>query len=470
MNVPIRLRLTAWYVALLAMILLALGGFLLVRLRADLVRATDQALSIRAAQISLGLRSGCEGEFRDVSGVLSKGLSSGEVGAQLVDPTGAVVESSGDAIANAALLSRTELTPVFSGSDTRRTVAIGPDAESFRVLAVRLSASGCLDAIVVAASLDDVQRSVHRLLVLLLIAGPAVVALAAAGGWALAGRGLGPVSDMTREARELGTADLSGRIRVPATSDELQRLAETLNDLLSRAQASLDEQHRFVADASHELRTPLAVMLTELDVSLRSPTLDQGSRDVLVSTREEVERVRLIVEGLLTLARIDEGSLSLAREQVSLAHAAANAITSLSALSAAARVTFALEAEVPAIVVGDPSRLDQVLTNLLANAVAFSPPGSVVQVRTWEEGGDAGVTVRDHGPGLDVAMLPRIFDRFVRGEGARTSEGGGGLGLAICREIVRAHGGRIWADSRLGEGSTFSFAIPGRLPPGGANG
>ena len=459
MNVPIRLRLTAWSAALLAVTLFALGGFLLVRLQADLLRSTDDALTLRAAQISLGLRSGCEGEFVDVSSSLLKGLSSGESGAQLVTPAGTVVESTGDAVATGALLSAADLGPVFEGHDVRRTVAVGPDGETFRVLAVRPPSTGCGDAVVVIASLDDVARSVHRLRVLLLIAGPVVLAVAAAGGWALAGRALRPVARMTGEARDLGTADLSGRIEVPATSDELQRLAETLNAMLGRVQTGVDEQHRFVADASHELRTPLAVMRTELDVALRSPALDPAAREVLTSTREEVERVGGIVESLLMLARIDEGSLALAREPVSLAEVADRAVGGLAPLAQATKVTLVREGP-PAVVTGDRARLDQVVTNLVANAIAHSPPGSAVQVETWEREGEVGLSVRDRGPGIDDALLPRVFDRFVRGEGARTSEGGGGLGLAICREIVTAHGGRIWADSRTGEGSEFSFALP----------
>ncbi len=468
MNVPIRLRLTAWYAALLAVTLLALGGFLLVRLQADLLRSTDEALTLRAAQISLGLRSGCEGEFHDVSSSLLKGLSTGESGAQLVTPAGTVVESTGDPVATGALLSAADLTPVFQGHDVRRTVAVGPDGETFRVLAVRPPSTGCADAVVVVASLDDVARSVHRLRVLLLIAGPAVLAVAAAGGWVLAGRALRPVARMTGEARDLGTADLSGRIEVPATSDELQRLAETLNAMLGRVQTGVDEQHRFVADASHELRTPLAVMRTELDVALRSPALDPAAREVLTSTREEVERVGSIVESLLMLARIDEGSLALAREPVSLAEVAERAVGGLAPLARATNVTLVREGP-PAVVTGDHARLDQVVTNLVANAIAHSPPGTAVRVETWERDGEAGLSVRDRGPGIDDALLPRVFDRFVRGEGARTNEGGGGLGLAICREIVTAHGGRIWGDSRMGEGSEFSFALPA-LPAIGSAG
>ena len=451
------------------MTLFSLGGFLLVRLQADLLHSTDDALTLRAAQISLGLRSGCEGEFHDVTSSLLKGLSSGESGAQLVTPAGTVVESTGDPVATGALLSAADLAPVFEGHDVRRTVAVGSDGETFRVLAVRPPSTGCGDVVVVIASLDDVARSVHRLRILLLIAGPAVLAVAAAGGWALAGRALRPVARMTGEARDLGSADLSGRIEVPATSDELQRLAETLNAMLGRVQTGVDEQHRFVADASHELRTPLAVMRTELDVALRSPALDPAAREVLTSTREEVERVGGIVESLLMLARIDEGSLSLAREPVSLAEVAEGAVTGLTPLARANGVTFVREGP-PAEVTGDRARLDQVVTNLVANAITYSPPGAAVQVVTWERDGEAGLSVRDHGPGIDDALLPRVFDRFVRGEGARTSEGGGGLGLAICREIVSAHGGRIWADSRTGDGSEFSFALPAASAPGPAQG
>ena len=476
MNLPIRVRLTAWYVALLAVILAALGAFLVVRLRADLVRGVDQSLATRAAQIALGLEGGsrgsgqsgagdgaggigCEGEFQDVSDASLVGLPQGESGAQLLSLDGVVNETSGDPVAEHPLLTSSETTRVFAGHLLRKSITTGGDNESFRILAVRLPSSTCTAVLVVATSLDDVRDSVDELLLLLLIAGPVALVAAGGGGWWLARRALRPVSLMTREAEELSVSRLDERIEVPRTADELQRLASTLNDLLDRLQGLLLEKRRFVADASHELRTPLAAMRAELDVSLRSTDLDTRSREVLESTDEEVVRMHRIVENLLTLARIDEGQLPLLREPVDLREAGTNVLVSLSSLIEAKHLRVDLQGE-PIVVDGDRARLEQVLVNLVGNAVTFSPPDGVVTVSLARDGASVVCTVTDMGPGIDAALLPHVFDRFVRGDPARTGDGGSGLGLAICREIVAAHGGRIWVDSRPGRGAAFSFSLP----------
>ena len=473
MNLPIRVRLTAWYVVLLALILAVLGAFLVVRLRADLIRSVDQSLDIRAAQIALGLENGgqgtsqngagngagCEGEFQDVSDASLVGLPQGESGAQLLGTGGVVREASGDPVAEHPLLTSSATAHVFAGHPLRMSLTSGGDHEPFRILAVRLSSSSCMAVLVVATSLDDVRDSVNELLLLLLIAGPVALLAAGVGGWWLARRALRPVSLMTREAEELSVSRLDERIEVPRTSDELQRLASTLNDLLDRLQGLLLDKRRFVADASHELRTPLAAMRAELDVSLRSPDLDPRSREVLESTDEEVVRMHRIVENLLTLARIDEGELPLLREPVDLREAATNVLASLSSLIEAKHLRVDLQGE-PIVVDGDRARLEQILVNLVGNAVTFSPPGGVVTVSLSRDGASAVCTVTDTGPGIDAALLPHVFDRFVRGDPARTGDGGSGLGLAICREIVGAHGGRIWVDSRPGHGASFSFSLP----------
>jgi heavy metal sensor kinase len=473
-NLPIRARLTAWYVGLLALILAALGGFLVVRLRADLIHAVDQGLDLRAAQISLGLGSangtgngagiGCEGEFRDVSDASLVALPQGESGAQLLGPGGAVLETSGDAVAEHPLLSPSDTVRVLEGHRIRASIASGSDLEPFRILAVRLISPSCRSVMVVATSLDDVRNSVRRLMILLLVAGPAALAAAGIGGWWLARRALRPVSAMTREAEELSVGRLDERIEVPRTADELQRLASTLNDLFDRLQRVLEEKRRFVADASHELRTPLAAMRAELDVSLRSERLDPAAREVLESADEEVVRMHRIVENLLTLARIDEGELPLLRESVDVREAAANAIASLDAFVALKRVRIELRGE-RVNVNADRARLEQVLVNLAHNAVKFSPPLGVVAISLRRDGSVAVCTVSDEGPGIENILIPRVFDRFVRGDPARTGDGGSGLGLAICREIVMAHGGKIWVDSRLGRGAAFSFSLPVAAEP-----
>ena len=469
MNLPIRVRLTAWYVALLALILATLGVFLVVRLRADLVQGVDQGLDTRAAQISLGLKggganttgtgTGCEGEFQDISDASLTGLQTGESAAQLLGPAGTVLETSGDTIADRPLISPAETARVFAGQGLRETVTTSPDRESFRILAVHLSSGSCKAVLVVASSLDEVQRSVRRLSILLLIAGPAGLLIAGLGGWWLARRALRPVSHMTKEAAELSVGHLDERIEVPRTSDELQRLAVTLNDLLDRLQRVLEDKRRFVADASHELRTPLAAMRAELDVSLRLRELDPGARSVLESANEEVARMSRIVENLLTLARIDEGEFRLLRSAVDLRDSAASVVASLGSLVEAKQLRVEIHGGDVAVN-ADRDRLDQILANLVGNAVKYSPPGDVVTISIRRDGAMGTCSVTDRGPGIESELLPRVFDRFVRGDPARRSDGGSGLGLAICREIVTAHGGRIWVDSRAGHGAAFSFSLP----------
>ncbi len=460
MSLPIRARLTIWYVALLAVILAGIGTFVVVRLRADLIGGVDQGLDARAAQISLGFQSGGEGEFQDVSDASLAGLHQSESAAQLLGTDGTVLESTGDPIAERTLLTAEDLARVFRGERVRQTLVTGADGESFRILAVRLPPREGGDVIVVATSLEEVDASVHRLLTLLLVAGPAALAAAGAGGWLLARTALAPVASMTREASEIGMARLDDRIDVPRTTDELSRLASTLNAMLDRLQRGVDEKRRFVADASHDLRTPLAVMRAELDVSLRASDLTPGAKETLMSTGEEVERMSRIVDNLLTLARIDEGGLELLRVSVDLRALVDGVVASMASLAAERGLEVRIDGQAGEVR-ADGMRVEQVVTNLLSNALRYADPSSGVGIAVWRKGTEAGVTVRDHGPGVATEILPRIFERFVKADAPRSGTGGGsGLGLAICREIVEAHGGRVWVDSTLGSGSEFSFALP----------
>jgi heavy metal sensor kinase len=459
-SLPIRTRLALWFVVVLAAILIGVGAFLIVRLKADLISGVDQNLDTRAAQISLGLENGCEGEFRDVSGSSLVGLPLRESGAQLLGPDGSVLESSGDPVAQGSLLSKPELDQATAGERVRRSIRLGPDGESFRVLAVALPARVCDAVVVVATSLEQVDGSVRRLVVLLAIGGPVALAAAGLGGWWLSRRALEPVSRMTREAAEIDAGRLDERIDVPRAADELRGLATTLNTMLERVRVGVEEKRRFVADASHELRTPLAVMRSEIDVALRSPPTTAEATEVLQSAREEVERMSGIVENLFTLARMDEEGIVLVPESLELGGVAAAAADEVRALADAKEVTVAVDG--PGIEVqADRERLGRVVTNLLGNAIRHSARGGTVEVSCWDTPKEVGLTVRDFGPGIPASMLTLIFERFVRADGARSSgSGGSGLGLAICKQIIEAHDGRIWAESREGEGSSFSFALP----------
>jgi heavy metal sensor kinase len=458
-RLPVRARLTAWYVLLLAVILATLGSFLLLRLRADLVAEVDQALDAQAA----GVLADDDG-LAVISGRRIAGLPPGETAAELLSPTGQVRERAGSA-PDQSLLTPAMLQQVLAGHQLRAEVRAGPAGTRYRVLALRRTGRGAKTALVVAAPLADVDASVDRLRLLLLVAGPFALALAGGGGWLLTRAALRPVDRMTEQAGAIGANRLGDRVSVPDAADELTRLARTLNGMLERIQHAVVEQRRFVADASHELRTPLAVMRAELEVALRTRGPAGDTREVLDSTAEEVARMSKIVDDLLTLAHRDDNRLELLLEPVDLGEVAARVAAQLRPLAEEAGVQLEVEAPAGAAVVADQTRLTRVVTNLVDNAVEYTGRGGSVRVRVWEEVDGAGLAVTDTGPGIAPEHLPLIFDRFYRLDPARTrTRGGSGLGLAICRELVEAHGGRIWAESAPGAGSTFTLTLPVQPP------
>jgi two-component system, OmpR family, sensor kinase len=464
MSLPIRLRITIWSVALLAVLMASLGAFVVIRLRADLVAGVDSTLATRASQIALGLRGPGEGEFQDVSDTALQQLPGSESAAQLLDKRGKVLERSGDTTAENPMIGADDLLVVRRGEPVRRTVTLGPDAEPFRVLALRLPSSP-ERIVVVATSLDTVEASVGRLTALLLLAGPGLLLVAGIGGWWLARAALAPVSRITQTAGEIGIERLDERVDVPATTDEIHDLAVTMNGMLERLQRGVAEQRRFVADASHELRTPLAVMRSELEVNLRERRLPPDARATLQSVHEEIESMGATVEDLLTLARADEGQLVLTPEPTDLHASAARVREALANVAATSSVEVLVEGN-GTLVLADRRRIEQVLRNLIANGITYAGHGGHVVVSTWTAAGSARCSVRDDGPGIPSAARPHVFDRFFRADPSR-ARGGAGLGLAICREIVLAHGGQIQVTSVEGEGSTFTFAIP--LLDGGAD-
>jgi heavy metal sensor kinase len=456
-SLPIRLRITIWSVALLAVLMASLGAFVVIRLRADLVAGVDSTLATRASQIALGLRGPGEGEFQDVSDTALQQLPGSESSAQLLDTRGKVLERSGDSAAERPMIGTDDLLVVDRGEPVRRTVTLGPDAEPFRVLALRLPSSP-ERIVVVATSLDTVEASVGRLTTLFLLAGPGLLLVAGIGGWWLARAALAPVSRITQTAGEVGIERLDERVDVPATTDEIHDLAVTMNGMLERLQRGVAEQRRFVADASHELRTPLAVMRSELEVNLRERGLPPDARATLESVHEEIESMGAMVEDLLTLARADEGQLVLMLEPTDLHASAARVREALANVAATSSVEVFVEGN-GTLILADRRRIEQVLRNLVVNGITYAGRGGHVVVSTWTAAGSARCSVRDDGPGIPPAARAHVFDRFFRADPSR-ARGGAGLGLAICREIVLAHGGQIQVTSAEGEGSTFTFAIP----------
>jgi heavy metal sensor kinase len=266
---------------------------------------------------------------------------------------------------------------------------------------------------------------------------------------------------MTEAARRISAEHLSERVEETGTYDELDRLAKTFNEMLSRLDAAFSQIRRFSADASHELQTPITILKGELEVTLRSPRTPEEYQATLKSSLEEVNRIAQLVEGLLLLHRAEAGVLRMDRRQVDLGHLLEEVYGQLQAAAQSRLVELRLGPIASAPAQGDRELFRRLLLNLADNAIKYTPPKGIVTLSLQREGKWASLSVSDAGIGIPREEQERIFQPFYRTAEARSrDERGTGLGLAIARSIAMAHGGTIQVQSTPGQGSTFSALIP----------
>jgi len=465
----LRARLTLWTAAVLAASLAA--GFAWVHhgLRAVLEARNDAFLGSKGAELVAvvrdvhgGGRAALEAEVRrEVEAYEAEGLV-----VVVRRPGGVeVAPRTGEARRLAEGLAHLDLGP------GPRTVELPGMGRPFRAVRLALEPPGeaaCpLDlALSLSATLATLAQFDRRVAA----GGLAFLALAVAGGLGLSRQALRPVARSIATARRLNPADLSARLPLAGSGDELDQLAGTVNDLLDRLAAYHDQAARFTADASHELRSPLAAMRAAVEVALQQPRTAAAYRDVLGAMGEQCDRLTVLVNGLLLLARADAGQVELRREPVDLATLAEEVAELFRPLAEERGVALASEAAQPLTVTGDPSRLRQLATNLIDNALKFTESGGSVALRCWREGDRLCLEVSDTGVGIPSDRLPHVFERFYQADPSRSS-GNGGLGLSICRWIAEAHGGAIRVASEPGRGSTFTVSLPqGAALPAGRRG
>jgi heavy metal sensor kinase len=274
-------------------------------------------------------------------------------------------------------------------------------------------------------------------------------------------RALAPVDELTRAARSITADRLSKRLAVPKTGDELERLAQTLNDMIERLEKAFKQISQFTSDASHELRTPLAVMRTTAEVALRSPENLDECRDALEHIVIELDRTSHLVENLLLIAKADSGEATLSLKPVDLVNAMSEACAEVSVLARVKGVEIeARLPEGPVWVNGDAHSLRRLFLILLDNAIKYTPAGGRCEATVDSGEGFAVGAVRDTGIGIAEEERAHIFDRFYRVDRARSRHQGCGLGLAIGRWIVESHGGSISIESELDRGSLFRVELP----------
>jgi len=307
------------------------------------------------------------------------------------------------------------------------------------------------------AATDAILRSFRFFLLSGLIIALCFIALASIS---LARAALGPIGEITRGAREISGDDLAKRLNLKGRNDELGALAQTFDDMLGRLEAAFARERRFIADASHELKTPLTVINANAQMLSRWGTADESiMREALATIQNESATMARVINAMLTLAKTDNPE-TLTLERVNLRELVRDVGASLRPNAAAKGIALNVDADADAQVRGEPGLLRQLITNLTENAIKFTDAGSVT-LGVAKENGSANVIVRDTGRGIPEDAVPHIFERFYRADPARSRVvDGTGLGLAVVNNIVKVHQGQIRVESRLGQGTTFTIALP----------
>jgi heavy metal sensor kinase len=311
------------------------------------------------------------------------------------------------------------------------------------------------------APMDEVHSDLRKWLTFLALMLPVTALLALGGGYILVKRALLPVDQIASSAERITSLNLSDRLPVPHTGDELERLSLALNHMIERIEGSFQQTQRFVEDASHELRTPLTVLRGELESMAQDPQLAPDLREQVGSVHEEVLRLTNIVEGLFAISRLDAGDAANEWLPFDLSQLVCSTADQMGLLAEDKNITVTCDATLGVWVEGDRSRIKQVVVNLLDNAIKYTPAGGLVTLTVKQENSKAVFEVVDNGIGIPPAALPRVFDRFYRVDSARSrAQGGAGLGLSIVKSICTAHHGRVEASSNPGQGSRFRVELP----------
>lgn len=466
MALPIRLRLTAWYFAILAAVLSAFGIAAYLEMRHSIRRTVDEELQIRAEGVhQLIVRTIARGAEDDLEEGLREHteLRMGGALLQVSDQQGNWIYRS----------------PVMADYAVPKMAPMRRDAVDFpgkkvplRVWTQKATVGDETFLIQSAFEMDDFYEALEHFGLLLWISIPTLLLCAAAGGYWISTRALEPVDQITKTARTISAQNLSSRLEVPRTGDELQRLSETLNSMLERIEAGFKKITQFTADASHELRTPVAVMRTRAELSLRKARSPEEYREVIAEVLDELEKTSSLIEQLMFLARADSGSETLHFSPTDVSEVLREACHQGSALAEARQIDF--EEKIPGDSVwirGDATSLRRLFLILIDNAVKYTPANGKVAVSLQRNDGFAVAEVRDTGIGIAESDLPNVFERFYRADKARSRESGGvGLGLSIGRWITEVHAGTIEVQSAPGHGSSFQVRLPIANGNGSGNG
>lgn len=462
-RLSIGMRLSLWYVLIFALAQCVFGVGMYVVLRHHLRGIVNDSLREEMQD----LRSVLQGQKPNLSAAqlreeVTEAYSQDHAGEYLQ-----IFTAEGETIYLSEFLANHPLRPVSEGAPRAQKEEVRyedrtMEAKRFRFLNSSIDAHGRTFLVQLGTPTGEIYETLDAFRRYLLWLAPLVLLIAALGGNWLSHRALTPVDALTRTARTINVGSLGRRLDTPDTGDELQRLSETLNEMLARIESSVQRITEFTADASHELRTPVALIRAEAEVALGRERTEPEYRSALQHVLNESERMTRMLEQLLSLVRADSGSETIQRADLDVAVLAREAVDTWQKIAAShgLRLSGAIPAA-PVFVAGDGLALRRVLDILLDNSVKYSAAPGEITLTVDSAPGRVLLRVRDNGPGLPLNEQDKIFERFYRVDKARSREmGGAGLGLSIARVIVLQHGGTITVESAPGRGAEFSVALP----------
>ena len=482
----IRVQLTVWYTLVSAVLILIFGLTLYTALQTMLASSFDITLQMRAQQVAEGVS--VNHDNISVSDIVDE-LPELNATAALIDSdnvssdNGQQTSAESAADTNQNIIARvfdTKGNMLFSSPTSRSLVAppesisrplqgkpwygtiTNTNGQQIRLYSTMLVNHKTIFGVVqVGQSLTSVTESMQNITVLLLLFTSLALLFSAYGSYVLAGRAFRPIHRLTRVAHEIGAKDLHQRVPIPEANDEVRELALIFNQMIGRLERAFNLQRRFVADASHELRTPVSVIRSITDVALSEPAPLEEYVLVLKDINAESERLGKLINDLLALARADEGLVQFDHDAVQLDLLTSDVVDSMEALAAERRITLAVGQLQPATILGDAARLIQVIMSLVDNALTYTNIGGTVTLSVKTTRTHALLIVCDTGIGIAPKDQEHIFERFYRADPARSrAAGGSGLGLSIVDWVVRIHNGQVSVESRPGQGSIFTIALP----------
>jgi two-component system, OmpR family, sensor kinase len=452
-RLPIRVRVTAAFAVAMAAVLAGSGLYLYLQLGSHLAASLNRDLRLRAQDLTALISQPGVVLARDNSGHF---VERGESYAQLLSTEGSVLDATRP-LGRTPLLSRGELRRAERGAIFVDKGAVPGLNEGSRLLATRVIRNGEPIVLVVGTTTQNNVETLGNFRDELLITGPIALVLASGVGYLLAGLSLRQVESMRRRAAAISGETPGERLPVPPTDDELQRLGETLNEMLDRLESALARERDFVADAGHELRTPLALLRTELELALRQARTTGELRAAVRRSSHEADRLAQLAEDLLLIARADRGRLPLRIGPVQVEALFGSVRSRFEWRAAEFGKTLTSASPDGLLVQADEMRLEQALGNLVDNALRYGGDEIMLEAECHE--GRIDLHVRDSGNGFPAEFLPRAFDRFTRADTAR-GRGGSGLGFSIVKTIAESHAGTAHVANAATGGADAWISIP----------